>query len=60
MAANSTSTAFAAMETKLLQPILEYVDTTVGNLQGGLNAPVKAAVALYILWFGYQMAIGAV
>jgi type IV secretion system protein VirB6 len=60
MAANSTSTAFAAMETKLLQPILEYVDTTVGNLQGGLNAPVKAAVALYILWFGYQMAIGAI
>lgn len=36
MAAGDTK-AFAAIEAELLKPILAYVDTSVTNLQAGLN-----------------------
>ena len=50
---------FADLNTQLLAPISSYIDTAVSNVQGAIDAPLKAGIILYIMWFGWQLMVGA-
>ena len=50
---------FADLNTQLLAPISSYIDTAVSNVQSAIDAPLKAGIVLYIMWFGWQLMVGA-
>jgi type IV secretion system protein VirB6 len=52
-------TTFANITTQLLQPISTYIDSAVSNLQGALDAPLKAGLVIYVMWFGWQVMLGS-
>lgn len=51
---------FSDLSAKLLQPISGFIDTAISNLQSSLAGPLKAAMVIYVMWFGWQLMTGAV
>jgi type IV secretion system protein VirB6 len=51
---------FTDLQTKMLEPILGFIDQAVANTSQAMAGPLKAGLVLYVMVFGWQLMSGQI